>query len=111
VSIHLIRVAIDFSRFPSGRFRSDGDFSGEAFRDDVLAPALASSRFGDTVEVELDGTLGYGSSFLEEAFSDLHGRCGLTRDEISSRLRITSRADPSLVTESWSYVLGQDGST
>lgn len=105
MSTRLIRIAYDFSRFPSGRFRADGDFSGEAFRDDILAPALACSRFGDIVEVEFDGTLGYGSSFLEEAFGELHGRCGLTQDEIISRLRIISLQDPSLVTEAWSYVL------
>lgn len=68
-----IRVATDFSRFPGGRFRRDSEFSGEQFRDDVLKPALAHY---DRVIVLLDGTSGYPSSFLEEAFG------GLVRDRV-----------------------------
>jgi hypothetical protein len=50
--------------FPAGRNRSDGPYSGEFLRDEKLLPVLAQ----DKVIVDLDGTLGYGSSFLEEAF-------------------------------------------
>lgn len=63
-----INVARDFSRYPSGRYRSDSRSSGQQFRDDYLAPPL---REGARVLVELDGTLGYGSSFLDEAFGGL----------------------------------------
>lgn len=63
-----INVARDFSRYPSGRYRSDSRSSGEQFRDELLFPPL---RSGTRVIVELDGTLGYGSSFLDEAFGGL----------------------------------------
>jgi hypothetical protein len=67
-----IDVASDFSRFPGGRYKADGENSGQAFREDILVPALR--RAIDTnsrVIVILDGTSGYPSSFLEEAFGGL----------------------------------------
>ena len=66
-----ITIARDFSKYPAGRFRTDGKTSGEAFRDDLLVPAL---RGGSRVVVVFDGVAGFGSSFLEEAFG------GLVRD-------------------------------
>ncbi|WP_337519562.1 STAS-like domain-containing protein, partial [Desulfovibrio sp.] len=60
-----INIANDFSVFPGGRYRSDGEFSGEEFRDNILIPALQKYQ---QVIVELDGTRGYGSSFLLEVF-------------------------------------------
>ena len=63
-----VNLAADFSRYPAGRFLDDGPFSGQAFRARFLVPRL---RGGESVVVELDGTRGYGSSFLEEAFGGL----------------------------------------
>jgi hypothetical protein len=66
-----VRVA-EYARSPGGRFRSDGRFSGEWFRDEILVPALSEAiQSGEKLEVELDGTSGYGSSFLEECFGGL----------------------------------------
>jgi hypothetical protein len=68
----IISLANDFSQFPGGRFRSDGPFSGEVFRDDVLLPllrkALASNQ---TLTLVLDGVAGLPSSFLEEGFGGI----------------------------------------
>jgi hypothetical protein len=63
-----ICVATDFSRWPGGRWRTDGPFTGERFRDELLLPAL---REHGRVTVDLDGAWGYGSSFLDEAFGAL----------------------------------------
>ena len=66
-----IRIA-DYARSPGGRFISDGPFSGEWFREEILRPALAAAiDAGQKLNVEMDGTSGYGSSFLEEAFGGL----------------------------------------
>lgn len=83
----LISVSKDFTVTPGGRYKSDGPYTGEAFREDILYPAL--QKF-DTVEVDLDGTLGYGSSFLEEAFGGLIRDRGMTLDELSRKLIIKS---------------------
>jgi hypothetical protein len=97
-----ISVARDFSRFPAGRFRTDGPASGEEFRDRLLVPPLSS---GALVTVNLDGTVGYGSSFLEEAFGGLVRHRGLTAAALRQQLQLQAR-DPSLSLEIWSYING-----
>lgn len=64
----VVHLATEFSTTPGGRFRTDGPYSGEAFREDVLLPLL---REGAQIVVDLAGTEGFGSSFLEEAFGGL----------------------------------------
>jgi hypothetical protein len=95
----MISIARDYSETPGGRYVQDGPFSGERFRDELLAPAL---RDHSRVEVDLDGALSLGSSFLEEAFGGLV-RTGFSADELHSRLTI--RASLSLYRERiWSYI-------
>jgi STAS-like domain of unknown function (DUF4325) len=94
-----INIPTDFSRFPAGRFISDGSFSGEKFRRDLLVPAL---RTADFVEVHFDGTLGYGSSFLEEAFGGLI-RDGFASHDLAKKLKIFSN-DDTLIAEVREYL-------
>jgi STAS-like domain of unknown function (DUF4325) len=65
---NVVNVARDFTRFPSGRYKRNGSTSGEEFRQRFLESNI---REGKLTTVELDGTIGYGSSFLEEAFGGL----------------------------------------
>lgn len=84
-----IHVGNDFSRTPGGRHISDGPFSGEMFRNRLLVPALANARrSGVPAVVILDGTRGYLSSFLEEAFGGLVRECGFTHAELAKLLDI-----------------------
>lgn len=80
-----VDVASDFSRFPAGRIRSDGRFSAQAFREDVLVPALSGQG---SVTVVMDGAAGYGPSFLEEAFGGLIRNHNFSESDLRSRLRI-----------------------
>ena len=82
-----IWVSGAFSRYPGGRFRTDGPFSGEALREDILAPAL---RAHESVTVVLDGPYGYTHPFLEEAFGGLVRSGALDPDEAGEKLKITS---------------------
>ena len=82
-----IDVARDFGRFPAGRFRTDGRYSGERFREEFLVPAL---RKQGTVTVEMDGAAGYGPSFIEEAFGGLVRKEGFDKEVLSYRLRIVT---------------------
>jgi hypothetical protein len=86
-----IRIADQFSDVPAGRYRTDGQFSGERFRDEFLVPALAKE---DEVTVEIDGVAGYGSSFLEEAFGGLVRLRHFSAEQLKRKLKIVSR-DPS----------------
>lgn len=94
-----ISVARKFSKFPAGRFLKDGPFSGEAFRDNFLVPAL---KAGKKVRIDLDGTAGFGSSFLEEAFGGLV-RAGWRPAEILERLELRS-SDSSVIDEIQHYI-------
>ena len=93
-----LSIAKDFSRFPAGRFETDGPYSGERFRK-LLVDKLRQGH----VTVLLDGTVGYGSSFLEEAFGGLVREEGFQADDLKKRLTIKA-TDASLVREAWSYV-------
>ena len=62
--IHLVE---EFTDSPGGRFRKQGDYSGQQFREEMLIPALDDEQT-DLVVVNLDGALGLPSSFLDEAF-------------------------------------------
>jgi hypothetical protein len=53
--------------------------------------------------VLLDGTLGYGSSFLEEAFGGLLRKPEFAGADLASKIRLDSR-DASLVSEIQDYL-------
>jgi hypothetical protein len=82
-----IFIARDYSDTPAGRYLADGNYSGERFREELLYPALQEY---DRVEVNLDEALGYGSSFLEEAFGGLIREKNMQVDEIRDKLHIVS---------------------
>lgn len=86
-------IANDFSRYPAGRTRRDGENSGERFRDDYLVPALRRAiEQNSNLVVVLDDVYGYSSSFLEESFGGLL-RTGKFRPELIERnLRIEARS-------------------
>jgi hypothetical protein len=81
----MIRIDIgkDFSLVTGGRRRASGSHSAEAFRDDLLVPAL---RQGAQVVVSINGP-SYSMAWLEEAFGTL-GDLGISRDDLSARLMI-----------------------
>ena len=95
-----IRV-IEFSEYPGARYKHLGPHSGEAFRDDVILPAIKS---GKDIYINFDGVFGYGSSFLEEVFGGLI-RLGvdksLVRNIVSNSI---SNDDPDIIDEISSYV-------
>lgn len=94
-----IDVARSFTPYPVGRTRSDGRYSGEAFRDDHLVPALRAGA----VTVIMDGTKGYGSSFLEEAFGGLVRCHDFELGQLKERLVIKTE-DSLLSDEIWNYI-------
>lgn len=81
-----ISVGKDFSPDPAGRYRTDGEGSGEAFREDCLRPILDT---GEKIEIVIDdGVEGYGSSFLVEGFAGLVKYGYITNEELLSRIEI-----------------------
>jgi STAS-like domain of unknown function (DUF4325) len=95
----IIKVAEEFSRYPAGRYKADGPFSGEKFREEYLRPILEANT---TATIELDGVRGYGSSFLEEAFGGLV-RIGYDIEKIKSTFTFNS-SDSSIIAEIKDYI-------
>lgn len=99
-SSRTINIGKQFSRFPAGRYSKDGPASGEEFRDRILLPLLNE---GDgVIVVNLDDAIGYGSSFLEEAFGGLV-RKGFAADSLLQIFDFVSE-DLSLVDEIEEYI-------
>jgi hypothetical protein len=74
---HRISIAESFSDTPGPRLASQGLFSGEEFRTKFLGPAFRAAREENArLEIDLDGTEGYGSSFLDEVFGGLAREVG-----------------------------------
>lgn len=99
--IMTIRIASDFSRFPAGRYLSDGPYSGQGFLEKKLIPALQNSG---SVKIVLDGTMGYGSSFLEEAFGGLVRRKQWPLSVLLNKIEFVSDEEPDLVDEIRGYM-------
>lgn len=79
-----------FTRYPGPRLKEDGNYSGEEFRDEYLLPKyLEAVKNKVCLHVILEGTKGYASSFLEEAFGGLV-RKGYKKREIRKHLKVHS---------------------
>ena len=94
-----ISIARDFSVHPGGRTPGDGPYSGEEFRETFLVPVLLAS---ERVIIDFDGTRGYGSSFLEEAFGGLI-RKGYSRELIVATFGFVSTKQ-SVIDEVMRYI-------
>ena len=94
-----ISIAKDFGRYPGGRLKADGPFSGEEFREKLLIPQLSQKK---VVYVDLDGVVGYPACFLEEAFGGAVAKLGLSK--VRDKLRILVSDDPNLKYEIDQYM-------
>ena len=103
--LQVLKVATDFSDIPGPRYIREGSYSGEAFRENYLLPRLQQCiETGDTLVIELDGTQGYGTSFLEEAFGGLIREDGLSLDQISKHIDYVSEEEPYLIDDIKDYL-------
>lgn len=82
-----IKISTDYSETPLGRYVTDGDFSGERFREEFLRPALQEQN---AVEVDIDDVEGYGSSFLDEAFGGLVREGYFDAKDLRKRMNVKS---------------------
>lgn len=79
-------IGRQFTDDPAGRYYTDGDGSGEEFREEILKPIL---RYGKAFQLNIDEDVeGYGSSFLVEAFGGLVKHGYFTSDEVMRLINI-----------------------
>lgn len=98
-----IKIADDFSVAPGGRYRHEGDFSGEEFRESILEPSyIECVKNGEKLTIDMDGCFGFAPSFLEESFG------GLARDmnstDILKNIVIIHNDEPGLLERIRMYV-------
>jgi len=90
-----LSVRKQFTETPGPRYKTQGQWSGEAFRE-LLVEWLSKH---DDVCVDLDGTAGYGSSFIDETFGGLVRSCGFNAADVLRRVTIKSDDDPTYKAE------------
>jgi hypothetical protein len=75
---YIINIANNFSEMLGGRWKKVGPFSGELFYETILrAKYLNATRDNEKLHIYLDGTKGYGSSFLDQSFGELAREFGV----------------------------------
>ena len=70
--MNVINICNDFSDTPGGRYKNEGIYSGEEFRETILLPAYEKiENSSEKLEINFDNCFGFATSFLEEAFGGL----------------------------------------
>ena len=107
----ILTVATDFSRTPGVRSLGEGDFSGEVFLGQCLYPCFKEAmQQNQQLTVNLDGTAGYATSFLEASFGGLvrgdeeQGIPGTDLRTVQRYLRLVCTDDPYLIEEIDEYM-------
>ena len=99
----------NFCKAPGPRYIKeevkDANNSGERFRDTVLHPTLLKIiSAGDKLVINLDGTEGYGTSFLEESFGGLIREKGMDYQKIKDTIELISTEEPFLIDDINKYL-------
>ncbi|HEX8268873.1 MAG TPA: STAS-like domain-containing protein [Flavobacterium sp.] len=94
----IINIAHEYTRTPGPRYEKEGKFSGEVFRKNYFVPKIKKAIEEDKmIEVNLDGTSGYGTSFIEEIFGGLIREDKINYTELKRRLHIVSKEEEYLI--------------
>lgn len=99
-----INIANDFTDTPGPRYKTDGDFSGEEFRETILEPKFLEAKNNNKkLKIDFDGGYGYLISFLEEAFGGLARIYG--SDLVLKILEFKSDEEEALIEKVKSYII------
>lgn len=94
-----IKIAKDFTTTPGARTYDDGPKSGQEFYEKVLRERyIEAVKNGGKLRIDLDGTDGYASSFLNEAFSRLGNEFG--SDQVWNNIVVISIEVPKYLKKS-----------
>lgn len=100
-----LKVSTDFSFTPGPRYEQEGKFSGEVFRKDFLEPKLKEAiKRQVKLFIDFDGTAGYGTSFLEEAFGGLIRVNKYSYEEIFNHIELKSNEEDYLIDDIKGYL-------
>jgi hypothetical protein len=100
-----INISKDFSPTPGPRYINEGNYSGELFRREILFNRVSEALENDIpFEVNLDGTAGYGTSFLEESFGGLIRIHKLSYEKIIQNMILISDEEEYLIDDIKGYL-------
>lgn len=89
----IIIKIFDYTEFPGPRYCNQGDKSGEDFYHLILNEKFAEAYNSNSIlEVILDQTAGFASSFLDQAFGNLV--YDFSKKEVEKHLLIISEDEP-----------------
>lgn len=98
-----IVVARDFSDCPGARYREDGPKSGQEFYEELLKQVFADALSSNAkLRIVLDGTNGYATSFLDQAFGELAKNFGV--EKVLGIIDLVSEEEPELIEDIQGYI-------
>lgn len=101
----VVKIAKDYSSTPGPRYEVEGSYSGEQFRKTKFTQIFREAiNHNQKIIVDLDGVVGYGTSFLEEIFGGLIREDHLSYPDIVKKLTIISKEEPYLVEDIMLYL-------
>ena len=95
----IIKISTDYTKFPGGRFISDGKFSAQEFRQKLIEPIFETE---DKIVIDLDDVEGFSTAFLEETFGGLVRTFG--KDKVLEKIEIMCTDEPLLIEEINKYI-------
>lgn len=99
----ILNICKEFSETPGARYKNEGDYSGEEFRETLLLPRfLDAQEKKEKLVIELDGGYGYPTSFLEEAFGGLARQIDIKA--VLDTLEFVSEDEPALIADIKNYI-------
>lgn len=98
-----ILIKKEYTDSPGGRLKTQGPKSGEEFRELILEPAINELQDGEKVLVDFDGTFGFATSFLEEAFGGLARKHG--SDVVLKAFAFKCNDEPELLEDVKGYIM------
>ena len=94
----VLKISTDFSKTPGARYKEEGDYSGQEFRENHLFPKYQEAKTqGCKLIIDLDGTAGFGTSFLEESFGGLIRTNKLDYNELKNIIYFKSEENPEYI--------------
>lgn len=101
----VVRVA-DFAILPGARHRDDGDNSADEFYEDRIEPILKEilKQRDRRIKIDLDGTLGYASSFVSQLAVRIKATCNGKKNIVKKKILIKSDDDPGQSERFWNEI-------
>jgi len=93
----------DFTITPGPRDKDEGSFSGIEFRENFMISKFENALNNNLkLYVNLDGTIGYGTSWLEEVFGGLARDYGV--DNVLKTIKLITEEEPYLEDDIIGYI-------